>query len=417
MMTRRHAGVIAAGLVTILYGVSPASAQTVGTASSFAIVGGTTVTAGGATSVINGDVGVSPGTSITGFPAPASTTPPYSVHSNDAAAISAQAATLALYNSLAATGGATPIGAGLSGTTRTPGVYSVGAADLAAGGTFTLNGAGVYVFQVASSLTANVGSQVLLINGANACNVYWQVTSAATLNGVTFAGNVVAQANVTLGVGDSLTGRALATSRFDHPVRWQHRRRLQHHRGSANSNSDPDSDTHPAAECLCDNRAGSLHHQDPRQPVRRRLERHLLDCFGEQRHHERRTDHGDRYAAGHRRVRFCRRDRVDMYCCRSGRHMYDGIQPSGHHYRDGYTRRQRCASGDQQCGSLRRRRLRCEQQRGDRRRGCRDGRADPLALGIGRAGRIARRRRGRDTAPPFRGLTSTGPICLEPARC
>jgi uncharacterized repeat protein (TIGR01451 family) len=212
MMTRRQAGVIAAGLVTILYGVSPATAQTVGTASSFAIVGGTTVTAGGATSVVNGDVGVSPGTSITGFPAPASTTPPHSVHSNDAAAISAQASTLALYNSLAATGGATPIGAGLSGTTRIPGVYSIGAADLAAAGTFTLDGAGVYVFQVASSLTANVGSQVLLINGANACNVFWQVTSAATLNGVTFAGNVVAQANVTLGVGDSLTGRALATS-------------------------------------------------------------------------------------------------------------------------------------------------------------------------------------------------------------
>lgn len=213
MMTRRHAGVIAvAGLVGLLYGGSLASAQTVGAASSFAIVGGTTVTAGGAISTVNGDVGVSPGTSVTGFPSPATTVPPYSVHSNDGAAINAQAATLALYNSLAALGPATPIPPQLNTQNLGPGTYSIGAADLAGGGTLTLTGAGNYVFQVASSLVANVGSQVVLLGGASACNVFWQVTSAATLNGVNFAGNVVAQANVTLGVGDQLTGRALATS-------------------------------------------------------------------------------------------------------------------------------------------------------------------------------------------------------------
>jgi uncharacterized repeat protein (TIGR01451 family) len=196
----------------LLVGGTVASAQSLGSAGSFGLVGGTTVTAGGASSVVNGDVGVSPGTSITGFPSPAATTPPYSVHSNDAAAIAAQASTLSLYNTLATTGGATAIAAQLSATTRGPGVYSIGAADLAAGGTFTLDGAGTYIFQVSSSLTANVNSQVLLQNGANACNVFWQVTSAATLNGLNFPGNVVAQANVTLGVGMNLTGRALATS-------------------------------------------------------------------------------------------------------------------------------------------------------------------------------------------------------------
>jgi hypothetical protein len=99
MMTRRHAGVTAvAGLGALLYGGSLASAQTVGAASSFAIVGGSAVPANGTGSIVNGDVGVSPGTAITGFPAAASTVPPYSTHSNDGLAIGGQAATLTLYN-------------------------------------------------------------------------------------------------------------------------------------------------------------------------------------------------------------------------------------------------------------------------------------------------------------------------------
>jgi len=191
---------------------STAWAQTPGAAGSFAIVGGTAVSANGTGSVVNGDVGVSPGTAITGFPGAATTVPPYSTHSNDGAAISAQAATLTLYNFLAAAGPATPIPAQLDTQNLIPGTYSIGAADLAGNGTLTLTGAGVYIFQVSSTLVANVGSQVVLAGGANACNVYWQVTSAATLNGVNFAGNIVAQAAVTLGVGDALTGRALTTS-------------------------------------------------------------------------------------------------------------------------------------------------------------------------------------------------------------
>ena len=205
--------IVAAGLVTLLSAGS-VSAQTAGAAGSFAIVGGTAVSANGVGSSVNGDVGVSPGTSITGFPGSASTVPPYSTHSNDGAAIAAQAATLSLYNFLAAAPGATVIPAQLNGQLRGPGTYSFvgGAADLAALGTLTLSGAGVYIFQVGSALTANVGSSIALLGGADACNIYWQVTSAATLNGTNFAGNVVAQAAVTLGTGDTLTGRALTTS-------------------------------------------------------------------------------------------------------------------------------------------------------------------------------------------------------------
>ena len=210
----RHQLIVIAtvAFATLLPGIRLASAQSLGAAGSFAIVGGSAVSANGTGSVVNGDVGVSPGTAITGFPAAATTVPPYGTHANDSAAISAQAATLALYNSLAAAAPATPILAQLNSQILVPGTYSIGAADLASGGVLTLNGAGTYIFKVSSSLTANTGSSVVLLGGASACNVFWQVTSAATLNGLNFAGNVVAQAAVTLGTGDNLSGRAMATS-------------------------------------------------------------------------------------------------------------------------------------------------------------------------------------------------------------
>lgn len=213
-MNRRSVSFVAGvGCVALLGAPSYAAAQTVGAAQSFAVVGGASVTAaaGATQSAINGDVGVSPGTSITGFPAFAATTPPYSTHSNDGAAQNAQAATLTLYNTIGALPAGTPILPALGGQSLGPGTYSVGAADLAGLSTLTLNGSGTYIFKVASSLTANVGSRVNLI-GVDPCQVFWQVTSAATLNGVNFVGNVVAQAGVTLGTNALLTGRALTTA-------------------------------------------------------------------------------------------------------------------------------------------------------------------------------------------------------------
>ena len=214
-MNRRRLGFVAGVTCTVLLSApSAARAQTVGAAASFAVVGGQSVTAaaGATQSVINGDVGVSPGTSITGFPAFAMTTPPYATHSNDGAAQNAQAATLALYNALVALSPVTSaLLPELSGQNIGPGTYTIGAANLAGPGTLTLTGSGTYVFKVASSLTANVGSTVNLV-GVDPCQVFWQVTSAATLNGVNFVGNVVAQAGVTLGSNALLTGRALTTS-------------------------------------------------------------------------------------------------------------------------------------------------------------------------------------------------------------
>jgi hypothetical protein len=207
---------VSAAVAAFLVGPSSLLAQTapsLGSAQSFAVLGGSAVTAAGTGTVITGDVGVSPGTSLTGFPASATVVPPFSTHVNDGQAIAAQTSTTALYTTLATMGGATALGPEIGGVTLTPGVYQFSStANIASGTTLTLTGGGVFIFKVGSALTANVLSNVLLQNGASACNIFWQVTSAATLNGVTFAGTVVAQAGVTLGVGASLSGRALTTA-------------------------------------------------------------------------------------------------------------------------------------------------------------------------------------------------------------
>src|SRR5450759_2822465 len=99
---RIHPGLLASlGFAAFVLVSGPALAQVLGAAQSFAVLGGTSVTFAPPPSTINGDVGVSPGTSITGFPANATITAPFAVHNNDASAIAARASTLALYNSLA----------------------------------------------------------------------------------------------------------------------------------------------------------------------------------------------------------------------------------------------------------------------------------------------------------------------------
>ncbi len=190
-----------------------AFSQSLGAAQSFAIVGGSQVTAAGTGTVITGDVGVSPGTSITGFPASATIVPPYTTHSNDAAAIAAQAAVTALFTSLSTDGGsATAIPDQLAGHNYGPGVYSLGAANLSSGGVLTLTdptGTGLFIFRVSSSLTSISTSNVIL-NGAQACNVWWQVGSSATLGGTTFVGNVVAATGAnSMGPNANLEGRML----------------------------------------------------------------------------------------------------------------------------------------------------------------------------------------------------------------
>jgi hypothetical protein len=186
-------------------------APPLGLVQQFGALGGSGVTgAAGAGVIVNGDVGSSPTATISNFP-PSTVSPPFVLHlTNDLTVQQAHTDAIAAYNFLAAQGPGTVLPAQLDGAVITTGIYSFlgGAADLATLGTLTLNGPGVFVFQVDSALTANVGSNV--IGTANPCNVYWRVGTSATLNGVSFRGNVIADASITVGSGSNVTGKVIA---------------------------------------------------------------------------------------------------------------------------------------------------------------------------------------------------------------
>jgi Ice-binding-like len=177
----------------------------------FAVLAGTTVTCAGG-STITGDVGVSPGTAIVGFPAPCTDvgtlrTPP--------ASDPAQLDLAAAYTTLAGQSCGASVGPDLAGLTLTQGVYCVGAAVSNLTGTLTLDAQGnpnaVFVFRMSSTLITSPGSTVSVVNGANACGVQWQVSSSATIDvGTTFVGNILAFTSISMNSGATLAGRALA---------------------------------------------------------------------------------------------------------------------------------------------------------------------------------------------------------------
>src|SRR3984885_11947693 len=202
--------------VGVAYGSAPAAAQFVGSGKSFAVLGNTTVTNTGAT-MISGNVGVSPGTSITGFP-PGTLASGAIYAGANAVAVQAQADAQALYTALAAKPCTTNLsGTDLGGLTLTPGVYCFDvAATLTAGNaTLTLDaqhGSGVFVFQIGTTLTTGTLSAVNVINGNAATGVFWQVGTSATLGaGTLFSGNILANTSVTVVSTAKITcGRALA---------------------------------------------------------------------------------------------------------------------------------------------------------------------------------------------------------------
>ncbi len=194
-------------------GVGPAAAATapvgLGTAGSFAVLAGSTVTNTGP-SVINGDLGVSPGTSITGFP-------PGLVngtqHSADAVALQAQKDLTIAYNDAAGRAPTATVTADLGGQTLVAGVYT--GTTLSLTGTLTLDAQGnpnaVFIFQSAKTLITASASRIVLINGADPCNVFFQVGSSATLgtNSV-FVGTILALTSITANTGATVAGRLLA---------------------------------------------------------------------------------------------------------------------------------------------------------------------------------------------------------------
>ncbi|MHB8593203.1 MAG: ice-binding family protein, partial [Acidimicrobiales bacterium] len=184
-----------------------------GTATSYAVLAGTTVTNIGP-SVISGDLGVYPGTAVTGFPP--GTVINGTTHAGDAAAAQAQSDLTTGYNDAAGRTPATavPASGDVGGLTLTPGVYNAASA-MSLTGTVTLNGQSnpnaVFIFQAGSTLITASSSTVQLIGGAQACNVFWQVGSSATLGtNTTFVGSILALTSATVQTGTTVAGRVLA---------------------------------------------------------------------------------------------------------------------------------------------------------------------------------------------------------------
>jgi hypothetical protein len=217
----RRVAVLALGTGTVMVLAAVAGAPSafaaqptvgLGTTAPFAVLAGTDITNTGP-STISGDIGVDPGAAITGFPPG---TVNGTTHAADAVALQAQSDLTTAYKDAA---NRTPVTAeanpDLTGLTLAPGNYSAGAMGLS--GTVTLDGQGdpnaVFIFQAASTLITGSGSKVALIGGAQPCNVFWQVTSSATLGtNSTFVGTVMALTSASVQTGATVQGRILARS-------------------------------------------------------------------------------------------------------------------------------------------------------------------------------------------------------------
>ncbi len=208
-MQIRYSCALVLFLATLLSESSAAWAQL----SSFAVLGGSTVTNTDTPTTVNGNLGVSPGSAVTGFPP--GLVIGGTIHAGDLVAAQAQTELTTSYNSLAAMACGTDLtGLDLGGMTLTPGVYCFStSAQLT--GTLTLDAQGdpnaLFVFQIGSTLTTASASSVVRINGGTDCGVFFQVGSSATLGtGTALRGSIVALTSITLNTGASVSGSILA---------------------------------------------------------------------------------------------------------------------------------------------------------------------------------------------------------------
>lgn len=196
-------------------GPPPSDSSILGSAVGFALLAGTTITnVVSVGTVITGDVGLSPGTAITGFP-PGVYASAGNPHVNDAAANQAKVDLTNAYLFLESRAPGASVAGNIGGQTLAPGTYTSNSTLAISSGDLTLDAGGnanaVFIFQIASALTVTSGRQVILAGSAQAKNVYWQVGSDATLGTTAqFKGNILALTSITLNTDARLDGRAFA---------------------------------------------------------------------------------------------------------------------------------------------------------------------------------------------------------------
>jgi hypothetical protein len=206
-------GLLLVGLLSTLLFASSALGATatvgLGSAAGFSVLGGSTVTNTGPTTMF-GDLGLSPGSSVTGAPHVLGQT-----HVDDAVAIGAKNALTTAYSNAESRPSSGSAGTDLAGQTFLPGVRTASSSLLLSSGSVTLNAQGdpnaVFIFQIGSTLITGSNTTVQLVNGAQACNVFWQVGSSATLGtGTRFVGTVMASASISANTAATIHGRLLA---------------------------------------------------------------------------------------------------------------------------------------------------------------------------------------------------------------
>ena len=203
-------GLLGGGRTAYAAGLAPVG---LGSAATFAVLAGTPAVTNSGSTIIDGDIGIFPAAAVAGFPPG---TLNGAIHAADTVAQQAQVDLATAYDDAA---GRTPAvvvaGGALGGMTLVAGVYNAGGRTLDLTGVLTLDGqndpSAVWIFQATSDLITAPSSSVAFINGGQACNVFWQVTSSATLGAdSSFAGNIVALTSITMLSRVTLSGRALA---------------------------------------------------------------------------------------------------------------------------------------------------------------------------------------------------------------
>ncbi len=181
-------------------------------AANFAVLAGSTVTSTGPTK-INGGLGVSPGTAVTGFP-PGIVNG--NMHKGDPTSAQAEADLTTAYNdAMGRDHNPIAVAGNLGGQTLTPGLYKSTSSLAVSSGDLTLDARGdsraVWIFQTASTFTMTTGRAIILTNGASAKHIFWAVGSSATLGtGCTFYGNILSHQAISMATGSVVTGRMLA---------------------------------------------------------------------------------------------------------------------------------------------------------------------------------------------------------------